>query len=87
MRRLQSTDKVFAIDPSDIKALNNKANALKNLQKYDEAIVYYDKVLSIDPSAVYALNGKAFALANLDKNEEALPIIQKVLKSDSNKEN
>ena len=61
---IQYYDKVLAIDPSYVDALNNKAIVLKNLQKYDEAIQYYDKVLAIDPSYVDALNNKANALKN-----------------------
>ena len=47
MKLLEYYDKVLTIDPSNVNALNNKAIALKNLQKYDEAIQYYDKVLCI----------------------------------------
>jgi Flp pilus assembly protein TadD len=31
-------DKVLAVDPTDVKTLNNKGNALDNLGKHQEAI-------------------------------------------------
>ena len=37
MKLIQYYDKVLAIDPSNVNALNNKAIVLKNLQKYDES--------------------------------------------------
>ena len=42
--------KLLDIDPTYVDALNGKAIALQDLQKYDEAIQYYDKVLDIDPT-------------------------------------
>ena len=58
-------DKVLAIDPNDVDALNNKGIALDDLGKYQEAITYYDKILTIDPNYAYALNNKGIAEANL----------------------
>jgi len=50
------------MDPNDVKALYNKGNALYDLEKYEEAIVYYDKALEIEPNHVDALNNKGLAL-------------------------
>ena len=51
-------DKVIAIEPKDIDALSNKAIALRNLGKYEEAIGYFEKVLAIDPSNTTTLKEK-----------------------------
>lgn len=66
---LQYYDKLLAIDPSYVNALNGKGNVLKDLERYNEALQYYDRALSLDPINVDALNGQTFALANLDKSE------------------
>ena len=42
-------DKVLAIDPNNVLALNEKGNALGGLGNYKEAIAYYDKALAVDP--------------------------------------
>ena len=66
---LQYYDKVLAIDPSSVNALNSKGLALEHLQRYDEALQFYDKALSLDPSSIQALNGTSSILAELQKEE------------------
>ena len=46
MNHYNTMTKYLNIDPSNVNALNNKAIALKNLKRYDEAIQYYDKILA-----------------------------------------
>jgi tetratricopeptide (TPR) repeat protein len=58
-------NKVLAIDPTNVDALNGIANDLDKLQRYDEALTYYNKVLAIDPTNVDALNGRADDLDTL----------------------
>ena len=55
-------DKVLAVDPTDVKMLTNKGNALDNLGKHQEAIQYYDKALDLEPNDVIALEDKGSAL-------------------------
>ena len=69
---IEDDDKVLAIDPKHVGALNKKANILQNLEKYGEAIEYYDKVIVIDPTFNDALNNKAFTLIYLEKYNESL---------------
>jgi Flp pilus assembly protein TadD len=52
----------LAVDPTDVKTLNNKGNALDNLGKHQEAIQYYDKALDLEPNDVIALENKGSAL-------------------------
>lgn len=43
-------DKVLAIDPNNVHALNRK------LGKYTGAIVFYDKAVAIQPNNIYPLD-------------------------------
>jgi Flp pilus assembly protein TadD len=52
----------LAVDPTDVKMLTNKGNALDNLGKHQEAIQYYDKALDLEPNDVIALEDKGSAL-------------------------
>jgi tetratricopeptide (TPR) repeat protein len=76
---LQYYDKVLAIDPSSVNALNSKGLALDHLQRYDEAVQTFDKALAIDPSSVNALNNKGLALDHLQRYDEAVQTFDKVL--------
>ena len=58
--------KALEIDPNDIDALNGKGDALYDLERYNEAIMYYDKVLQIDPNDTDALDMKKTGLKELD---------------------
>ena len=79
---LQFYDKVLAIDPSSVNALNSKGLALDHLQRYDEAVQTFDKALSINPSSVNALNNKGLALEHLQRYDEALQFYDKALSLD-----
>lgn len=56
-----------------------KARALSNLGKYEQALVYYDKALELDKDDIFALNGKAAALNKLEKYAQSLEIIERGL--------
>ena len=79
---IQYYDKVLAINPSAVGALNSKGLALDHLQRYDEALPYFDKALSINPSSVNALNNKGLALDHLQRYDEALQSFDKALEID-----
>jgi tetratricopeptide (TPR) repeat protein len=64
-------NKVLALDPNDLLALNNKGVALYNLGNYEEAIQMYNKVLALDPNDVDAKYNKSIALPHLNKTQEA----------------
>jgi tetratricopeptide (TPR) repeat protein len=76
---IQYYDKVLAINPSAVGALNSKGLALDHLQRYDEALQSFDKALEIDPSSVNALNNKGLALDHLQRYDEALSYFDKAL--------
>jgi Flp pilus assembly protein TadD len=65
-------DRVLAIDPHDVNALNNEGAALENLGNNTGAILYYDKALVIDPHYETALNNKGAALDNLGNHTGAI---------------
>jgi tetratricopeptide (TPR) repeat protein len=47
--RLYSTNKILAIDPSYVDALNDKTLVLYDIKRYDDAIAYLDKILIMNP--------------------------------------
>ncbi len=75
-------DKVLAINPLNIDALNGKAFVLDFVGSSEEAISYYDEVLLIDPKNNDALLGKGLALDNLGKSEEAIFFLDKALENE-----
>jgi len=60
-------DKALELEPNNVEALYQKANAFSALEKYDEAIEYYEKVLNIDPenqNAAISLHNALVSIAN-----------------------
>jgi len=60
-------DKVLEVEPNNVEALYQKANALSKLEKYDEAIEYYEKVLNIEPeneNVIIRLHNALVSIAN-----------------------
>ena len=72
-------------DPNYVKALYNKALALRKLKKYDDSIKYYDKALSIDPNNVEAMNGKGVCFYKLGEYTKAIECYDKALSIDPNR--
>ena len=68
----------------EVSDLINKAKALANSSKYEEAITYYDKVLAIEPNNTDALAVKVVALAELGKFGEAITSLDKILAIEPN---
>ena len=60
-------DKVLELEPNNVEALYQRANALLSLEKYDEAIEQYEKVLNIEPqnqNAITSLHNALVSVAN-----------------------
>ncbi|MDQ3853877.1 MAG: tetratricopeptide repeat protein [Thermoproteota archaeon] len=76
-------DRVLAIDPNHVGALNNKGIALFHLGRIEEAISYSDRALAIHPNLLDALTNKANALLNLGRYEEAIEHYDRALAIDS----
>jgi tetratricopeptide (TPR) repeat protein len=61
-------DKVLAIEPGNMDALNNKGNALDNLGRYEEAIKYYDKAIEINPNLAIVREKRDLAYKQLENS-------------------
>jgi len=60
-------DKALELEPNNVEALYQKANAFSALEKYNEAIEYYEKVLNIEPqneNAIIRLHNALVSIAN-----------------------
>jgi tetratricopeptide (TPR) repeat protein len=77
-------DKVLAMDPNNIIALTQKANAFGGLGKYPDAITYYDRVLAIDPKNAEALDDKGVSFYHLGNYIKAISFYDKALAIDPN---
>jgi tetratricopeptide (TPR) repeat protein len=66
-------------DPTNLMALVGKGAALRDMGKYQEAIVIYDRALTIDPNDVYAIGGKADSLYGSGQHAQAILWIDKAL--------
>jgi tetratricopeptide (TPR) repeat protein len=75
---------ILQIRPNDLNILKNKAIALGNLERYDEAIKCCDKVIEIDPNNAGAWNNKGAALINSGKYDEGIKSLDKGLSIDPN---
>ena len=62
-----------------IQCLDNKGNALNNLNKYDEAIKAYDKAIEINPQNSMAWYNKGNVFTNLNKYDEAIKAYDKAI--------
>ena len=81
---LDKFTQALIIDPNFLPALRGKAQALRNLGEYREAIDYYDRAIENvvnknDPDHYRALNGKGVVLAILNMYEDALKCYRKAL--------
>jgi len=61
----------LAIEPRDAMALSNHGLALRNLRRWEEALLCFDKALRLDPAAATHCN-RALVLGDLGRHEEAL---------------
>jgi tetratricopeptide (TPR) repeat protein len=65
---------------TDVAAENGRAEVLKSLGRFDEALAAYDHTVEDYPQNVYAKNGRAEALKALGRLDEALTVYDNVLK-------
>jgi tetratricopeptide (TPR) repeat protein len=77
-------DRVLAIEPNFLEALNYKGVALLDLRRHQEAIEYYDRALAIDPNYLEALNNKGNALVGQERILEAIEYYDRALAIDAN---
>jgi tetratricopeptide (TPR) repeat protein len=61
----------FSLHPEFVGAWDNKGEALRMLEMYDEAIQALDEAIELDPNLADAWNNKAEALKALGKSSES----------------
>lgn len=81
---LVSFDKVLAIEPENVEALDGKASALSEMGRNEEALLIYDRALAVNPNYISALINKGHVLSNLDKDRDALVWFDRALAIDEN---
>ncbi len=75
---VESYDKACAIQPN-ADSLVNRAGALINLKRTQEALESCDRALTLHPGHLFALCNRALALAELKRNAEAVEAFDRVL--------
>lgn len=79
-RAIEYYDKVLAIEPSSWAALNNKAFALSNLGRLDEALRCVEEALKLNPECAESWIGKATICMDLGRTKEAISCFETGLK-------
>ena len=77
---------VWDLEPDNAAAYYNKGIALRNLEKYDEAIACYDKAIELEPDNAAAYYNKGIALQKHGNLDEAIEAYDEALKLDPSNE-
>lgn len=72
------------MNASDVYAINNKAEALAEMGKNEEALSVIEKTAIDNPNDEYLQSTMAFVLANMGRDDEARVYYEKALKINSN---
>jgi tetratricopeptide (TPR) repeat protein len=67
------------IDPNYTEALNNRGVVLKELRRFDEALVDFDKAVSLDSKYADALNNRGITYRELGRFDEAIKDLNKAI--------
>ncbi len=78
-RSIDSSDFSLAIDPDNVDALVNKANALFTLGNYDDAYKYYLRFSQLEPDNPLAELFTGLSLINMQRDEEGLDHLLKAM--------
>jgi tetratricopeptide (TPR) repeat protein len=65
-------DAALKINPNFAEAFNSRGNALKKMQRWDEALASYDQAIALNPGYAGAFNNRGTALHKLKRIDEAL---------------
>jgi len=69
---LASYDRALTVQPDHIEALSNRANALQEEGRYEEARLSYDRALAVQPFSAVTLSNRGTALRKLNRAGDAL---------------
>jgi tetratricopeptide (TPR) repeat protein len=72
-------DKALEKDPSNVTAMNNIANVLRQQGKPEEAVAFYTKALDIRPDYAEAAINRATSLRDLNRLDEAMASCRQAL--------
>jgi tetratricopeptide (TPR) repeat protein len=78
--RIVSFEQAIKIKPDYHDAWSNRGNALRKLERYEEAIASYDQAIKFKPDFYQAWCNRGFTLNELEKYEEAMKNLPKQLK-------
>jgi tetratricopeptide (TPR) repeat protein len=74
---LEDIDQYLALEPDDLWAWSFKANLLKEMKQYSEAVGSFDQIIRIDPGNAQAYNDRALLLSGgLNQHDDALESIK-----------
>src|SRR5262249_53227554 len=76
-----SYDRAIALKSDYADALNNRGNALQDLNRVDEALASYDAAIALRPGFAEALNNRGGALLKLKRTDEALVTFEAAIAS------
>ena len=77
---LDDIDEYLALEPDDPWAWSFKANLLKDMKQYSEAVDSFDQITRIDPGNAQAYNDRALLLSGgLNQHDEAIESIKKAI--------
>src|ERR1700722_16235587 len=74
---LELINKSLARNPYQPLAFNSRANALKDMHRYSEALADYDRAIGLDSRFADAWSNKGMILSELNRHEEALACFDK----------
>jgi protein O-GlcNAc transferase len=81
---LRCFDKVLAMAPAHLGALNSRGDCLALLGQHEQALAAYDKLLGSRPFDIGARNNRASALKSAGRLDEAVAEYEAVLNADPN---
>jgi hypothetical protein len=81
---LQSFDRAIAVRPDFAEAFNNKANALKAMDRWTEALTHYDSAIALKPDYVSAICNQGNVLQRLASFEDAVRCYDRAIGIDAN---
>lgn len=77
---LEDIEEYLALEPDDPWGWSFKANLLKDMNRYSEAVDSFDQIIRIDPGNAQAYNDRALLLSGgLNQHDDALDSIKKAI--------
>jgi tetratricopeptide (TPR) repeat protein len=73
-------ERVLAVNPKHLAALNEKGSALAQLERYDEAVECIERALALNPSYADAVQNRAGILQKTGRHDEALLAYEKAIR-------